>query len=161
MTVYLINIFPLYIISMKHLPFVLGKIGYITTDYFQPYRYKLHQQIQLSKLQTISLYLSLYISSMKQAFDDLIQLSKLQTISLQVTSPDSISLQFMPFFYFPVGSYIGFDSLSSHFHSQTSGFGPTYVSAWNYDFSVFGCNYVLHIYVLRFLYLPRCLWHFP
>jgi hypothetical protein len=160
MTVYLINIFPLYISSMKHLPFVLGKIGYITTDYFQPYRYKLHQQIQLSKLQTISLYLSLYISSMKQAFDDLIQLSKLQTISLQVTSPDSISLQFMPLFSFPVGSYIGSDCLSFHFHCQTGRFGPTYVSAWNFDFSGFWM-YLFHICVLRLLYLPRCLWHFP
>jgi hypothetical protein len=93
------------------------------------------------------LYLYLYISSMKQAYDDLIQLSKLQTISLQVTSPDSISLQFMPFFNFPVGSYIGFDSLSSHFHSQTSGFGHTYVSTWNFDFSGFWM-YLFHICVL-------------
>jgi hypothetical protein len=82
------------------------------------------------------LYLYLHISSMKQEYDDLIQLSKLHTIPLQVTSPDSISLQFMPFFNFPVGSYIGFDSLSSHFHSQRVDLDPpmSHLEFWFFRF---------------------------
>jgi hypothetical protein len=83
---------------------------------------------------------------MKQVYDDLIQLSKLHTIPLQVTSPDSISLQFMPFFNFHVGSYIGFDSLSSHFHSQRVDLDPPMSQLGILIFQVFGCTYFISVY---------------